>query len=133
MSLIIRWTIHWSHVCSKRYQTGRQDFFKQNTPYILPRLYSVCAYIVHLYTAAHTCIQHAHACAAKQSELVRRCIATTALFALSGTSCCRVDLRLRLARLGRACLFQCFSQVGTKSYVNTSRLHTWSYELPGKG
>lgn len=52
------------------------------------RLYSVCAYIlyIYIYTAGtgHTRMQHAHAWAAKQSELVRRCIATTALFALSG-------------------------------------------------
>ena len=53
-----------------------------------------CAYIPYdrrLYsyisTSSHTCMGHAHACAAKQSELVRRCIATTALFA-QGTSCC---------------------------------------------
>lgn len=67
---------------TKRCELDRTVFFKQDTPYILPRLYSVCAYIVHLYTIAHTCMHHAHACAAKQSELVRRCIATTALFAL---------------------------------------------------
>lgn len=56
------------------------------TPRTCERLYSVCAYILHVYTAGtgHTRMQHAHACAAKQSELVRRCIATTALFALSG-------------------------------------------------
>lgn len=51
-----------------------------------PRLYSVCAYIQRVCTPrpGHTYMQRAHACAAKQSELVRRCIATTALFALSG-------------------------------------------------
>lgn len=59
-------------------------------------------YVHTLYTARP--YPHAHACAAKQSELVRRCIATTALFALSPgcTSCWRrPGLRPLLARFSR--------------------------------
>ena len=45
----------------------------------MDRAYIPYVHIFYTYIprTGHTCMQHAHACAAKQSELVRRCIATT--------------------------------------------------------
>ena len=71
-------------------------------------------------------MHHAHACAAKQSKLVKRYIATTALFALryillpgrSVVPICSTSL---------ACLFKCFSQINIKLYLNTFRLRSFNY------
>lgn len=97
------------------------------TPRTCERLYSVCAYILHVYIAGtgHTRMQHAHACAAKQSELVRRCIATTALFALSGVHPAG-GLGPPTSASGRlASLCPFLATLRTNSYSNTLWLCSW--------